>query len=298
MNTNKEIKSAEYTTLLRAHGSWDKDVKNPDYMAKTFLGMKNKLFLWYLKLLGKFCRMSFERSAPGLYWYPQVRTKHIDGILAESIQTGIDQLVILGAGYDSRPYRFRERLEGVRIFELDFPGTLFQKKRRLIKIFGSLPEYVTYVPINFNSRQIKKSLFESGYSPNKRTFFIWEGVSMYLPKESMNDVLDFIANESGLNSKVIFDYALKSFIEGDYSTYGSKNLVDIWTKAGEPGLSGIEDGQTGSFLQRRGLSLISDLSPEELEHMYTINKKGIQIGRIFGCFRIACASVNGQIAQS
>lgn len=296
MNTNTAIRSAEIIAAVRAHGSSDKDVQNPDFMAKSFLGIKTTLFLWYLKLF-RISKSVFERSSPGFYWYFQARTKHIDGIISKSIQSGIDQLIILGSGYDSRPYRFREKLEGIRIFEIDFPGTLTRKKQRLIKIFGSLPEHVIYVPIDFKSQQIKDVLFKNGYDPKKRSFFIWEGVSMYLPEESMNDVLEFIAYESGKNSSVIFDYALKSFIEGDYSTYGSKILAKNWEKIGEPGLSGIEDGQTERFLKKRGLDLIHDLGPEDLEHMYLTDSQGKQLGRVYGCLRIAYASVNNKIAQ-
>jgi methyltransferase (TIGR00027 family) len=294
LSSNKAIKSARIVATARALGFYDKGAQNPDFMAKYFLSLKFKTILWYLRGVQKILGSGFlERPAPGFYWYFQVRTKHIDSILMESISAGIEQFVILGAGYDSRPYRFKEKLTGIRTFEVDFPGTLSSKKQQLIKLYGSLPEHVTYVQIDFNSQLIKDALLEKGYDPNKKTFFIWEGVTYYLPEKSVNAVLEFITQNSQSDSLVVFDYALRSFIEGDYSTYGSKKLAEGWKKMGEPGLSGIEDGKTSSILREKGLNVISDLGPEELESIYLSTKNGKQIGRIWGCMRIVYASING-----
>jgi methyltransferase (TIGR00027 family) len=292
MKEDKAIKSAELLGLTRAIGFYDEGAQNPDHIAKNFLSFKANLLFWFMRVLQKISYNTLERSYPGFYWYCQVRTKHIDAVLEESIAVGIEQFVILGAGYDSRPYRFKDKLKGVRIFELDFPGTLFRKKQQLIKLYNSLPDYVTYVPIDFNSQAIRDVLFNSGYDPEKKTFFIWEGVSYYLPKKSVDSVFEFIARNSAPGSFVVFDYVLSSFIKGDYSTYGSRKLAESWEKIGEPGLSGIEDGATDTFLKERGLNIISDLGAGELERAYAASQDGTQLGRIFGCMRIAYASVN------
>jgi methyltransferase (TIGR00027 family) len=290
---NKAKRSAAIVTAVRALGFYDKDAQNPDSMANLFLSKKFKMVVWLLRIVQMIGKGFLERSAPGFYWYFQVRTKHLDVIFEEAINTGIEQLVILGAGYDSRPYRFREKLNGIRIFELDFPGTLSFKKQKLLKLYSSLPKNVTYIPIDFNSQSIKDVLFESGYDADKKTFFIWEGVSYYLPNKSFDAVLEFVAKYSQPNSSIAFDYAIRSFIEGDYSTYGAKKLAETWEKMGEPGLSGIEDGATDRFLRERGLRIISDLGSDNLEKIYATNNNGEQIGRIWGCMRIVYASVIG-----
>ena len=250
---NRAVRSAAIVTAVRALGFYDKDAQNPDYMAILFLSRKLKIMVWLLRIVQKIGKGYLERSAPGFYWYFQVRTKHIDAILEKAINTGIEQLVILGAGYDSRPYRFKEKLNGIRVFEVDFPGTLSTKKQKLIKLYGSLPKYVRYIPIDFNSQSIKDVLLENGYEADRKTFFIWEGVSYYLTNNSFDAVLEFAAKNSPPTSSIAFDYAIRSFIEGDYSTYGAKKLADTWEKMGEPGLSGIEDGATDRFLKRKGI---------------------------------------------
>jgi methyltransferase (TIGR00027 family) len=290
---NKAVRSAAIVTAVRALGFYDKNAQNPDYMAILFLSRKFKIMVWFLRIAQKIGKGFLERSAPGFYWYFQVRTKHLDAILEKAITTGIEQLVILGAGYDSRPYRFEEKLDGIRVFEVDFPGTLSSKKQKLLKLYRSLPKHVKYIPIDFNSQSIKDVLFESGYEADKKTFFIWEGVSYYLPTKSFDAVLEFVAKNSLPGSSIAFDYAIRSFIEGDYSTYGAKKLADTWEKMGEPGLSGIEDGATDRFLRQRGLSVISDFGPDKLEQIFATSKNGEQIGRIWGCMRIVYASVIG-----
>jgi methyltransferase (TIGR00027 family) len=290
---DKAKRSAAIVTAVRALGFYDKDAQNPDSMAIFFLSRKFKIMVWFLRIVQIIGKGFLERSAPGFYWYFQVRTKHLDAILEKAINTGIEQLVILGAGYDSRPYRFREMLNGIRIFEVDLPGTLSFKKQKLLKLYSSLPKHVTYIPIDFNSQSIKDVLFKGGYEADKKTLFIWEGVSYYLTNDSFDAVLEFVAKNSLPDSSIAFDYAIRSFIEGDYSTYGAKKLAETWEKMGEPGLSGIENGATDSFLRERGLSIISDIGSDELERIFATNKDGEQIGRIWGCMRIAHASVIG-----
>lgn len=62
-----------------------------------------------------------ERRMPGSLGSILCRTRYIDDVVQRSLQAGLDQLVILGAGFDSRAYRIAG-LENVRVFEVDLPG--------------------------------------------------------------------------------------------------------------------------------------------------------------------------------
>jgi len=291
-SNQQAIKSAETVALFRAIGACDKDAQNPDYLAKEILSKKTRMIYWSARLTLKSSKRLLERGIPGGYWYFQARTRYIDDALEKALRDGCEQIVILGAGYDTRSYRFHKELSGARIFEVDFPGTQINKKDKLRKLFGSLPKQVIYVPVDFNSQALEDVLPASGYDSNKKTFFIWEGVSMYLPEASVNHVLDFVTKNAPLGSSIVFDYALRSFIEGDYSTYGSELLAKRWEKVGEPGLFGIEDGATELFLRERGFNVLSDVGPEELESAYTTGNDGKQKGCVFGCLRISWASLN------
>ena len=92
-----------------------------------------------------------------------VRERHIDEYLKTCLAHGVQQVVILGAGYDARAYRFDEFKRGVKVFEVDHPATQQAKLKKLAKIFGGVPQYVTYVPIDFNTQTLEQRLRECGY---------------------------------------------------------------------------------------------------------------------------------------
>ena len=225
------------------------------------------------------------------YCFVNARTKHIDATLTEALNSGIEQFVILAAGNDSRPYRFREELSGIRIFELDFPGTQKQKKDMLSKLFKTVPDHVTYVPIDFNSQPLKEVLEAEDYDYGKKTFFTWEGCANYLPKTVVNSVLEFAAKNSPAGSSIVFDYVTRSFAERDYSAYGAKRYAKAFERMGEPCLSGIEDGEVDTYLRERGLSVVSILGPADLEARYLRKLNGTLQGRLPGFFRVAYAEV-------
>jgi len=116
-----------------------------------------------------------KNPAPGMVGAMLSRTRYVDEVLLQDLGGGARQVVILGAGFDSRAYRFRERLEGVRLFEVDYGPTQEYKKRRLQEIFGSVPKHVQYVAMDFNRDDLATQLRKNGYSPKERTLFIWEG---------------------------------------------------------------------------------------------------------------------------
>src|SRR5512139_2654490 len=134
---------------------------------------------WMYYVLGFFIRSGYaEWRGPGVNGFLAARDRYIDDVLQNSLSEGLQQLVILGAGYDSRSYRFD--LTGVKVFEVDHPATQVDKLAKLQATFGKIPEHVTYVPVDFNTQTLERCLLESGYDPKRKTLFIWQGVSMYL----------------------------------------------------------------------------------------------------------------------
>ena len=119
-----------------------------------------------------------DNHFPGLRNYVVARARHFDEVITLAAKTGLLQLVILGAGYDTRAYRIKEFTGRVRVFELDHPDTQQVKKEKIREIFGGLPEDVVYVPVDFETQDFGSLLLESGYSPEKKTLFVMEGVIM------------------------------------------------------------------------------------------------------------------------
>jgi methyltransferase (TIGR00027 family) len=141
------------------------------------------------------------------------RERYIDDYLQAALDDGLEQLVILGTGYDSRACRF-ERLKDCKVFEVDHPATQQAKIVKLKKILGALPAHVVFVPIDFETQTLEQRLVECGYNEHKKTLFIWQGVTQYLTPEAVDSTLAFVASHSGQGSSIIFDYMYSSLLDG------------------------------------------------------------------------------------
>jgi len=96
------------------------------------------------------------------------------------------QVVICGAGFDSRAHRLHVP-RGVRFFELDLaqhPGVQEYKVAQLAK-YGLSSDGIVHLPIDFKRESISEVLMRGGHDPRKPTIFLWEGVTMYLNKEAI-----------------------------------------------------------------------------------------------------------------
>ena len=90
------------------------------------------------------------------------RVRYFDDFVRKLINERLEQLVILGAGYDTRAYRIEELKGRVKVFEVDHPGTQHFKMEKIKEIFGSIPEHVVYVPIDFEKETLSEELFAKG----------------------------------------------------------------------------------------------------------------------------------------
>jgi len=254
------------------------------------------------KLMGPFWRLfsqvgffrrrlirALDKEDTGLANFVVGRTRYIDDLLNAQIDDGIKQLVILGAGYDSRAYRF-SRLEGqVKVFELDEVATLKLKFARVRFALRSFPKNLVYVAIDFNRDKLETRLSQSGYDKNLKTFFIWEGVTNYIRPEAVDRTLAFIASNSGPGSCVVFDYYFASVVDGTSKLNESRKARDTAAKVGEPLLFGINSDRLAGFLSSRGFELAQNVNAESLKEMYFKVKS--QQRKVFPLIAIATARV-------
>ena len=208
-----------------------------------------------------------ERKGPGVLGFLAARCRYIDDYLQVRLEMGLDQLVILGAGLDSRAYRFKQ-LEGhVKVFEVDHPATQQVKIGKLAKIFGRLPGHVTYVPVDFDAETLQK-LFNFGYRPQIKTLFIWEGVVLYITAEAVDQTLEFVLKNSGSGSSIIFDYAYASALTAVHKRGEIARMQRAKQYTGEGLVFGIEEGQVEEFLGARGYTQIQNVTSEDLKRLY------------------------------
>ncbi len=207
-----------------------------------------------------------EKLFPGLSSSIIIRVRYFDDYIEKLVNDGLEQLVILGAGYDTRAYRIT-RLNQVTVFEVDHPNTQSFKIEKINQILKSTPDNVFYVPVDFETEDIGPKLFEYGYDPLKKTLFIMEGLIMYIPEESVLNTLKFIQNNSGKGSAIIFDYYPRSVIDGTCKQEMGHNIRNFVKDQSEPLQFGIEDGKLEEFLSNRGFKNIHNVSSDEYKKL-------------------------------
>jgi methyltransferase (TIGR00027 family) len=209
-----------------------------------------------------------DRRFPGAAGELLARTRYIDDYLKARIDDGIAQLVILGAGFDTRAYRFDGLKGNVKVFEVDHPATQKVKTETINRIFGSLPENIIYVPIDFEKESLSVRLLESCYNKNLKTLFIWDGVTMYLSAEAVDETLGFVTKNSGKGSSIIFDYIFKSVVDGTCELKEAKKARKCFRRTDEHLLFGIEEGSIEEFLCERGFYQVKNVTSDFLKDTY------------------------------
>ena len=209
-----------------------------------------------------------DREDTGMANWIVGRTRYIDDFVKAEIEQGIKQLVILGAGYDTRAYRLHELEQLVKVLELDHLGTLKFKVAKVKIALKWFPKNLVYVPIDFTVDRLEAKLVPEIYDRNLRTLFIWEGVTMYLTAEAVDQTLASIAGNSGKGSSVVFDYLFESVVDGTSDLTEAKKLRWTTARLHEPLLFGIREDSIEGFLSSRGFDLVQNLSGKSLKDAY------------------------------
>ncbi len=141
---------------------------------------------------------------PGLRAYIEARTRFFDRALLRACGTGVQQVVVVGAGYDGRALRYRQ--PGVTFFELDHPVTQEDKRRRLAEL-GVEAGDVRFVPIDFGHQAPADVLAGAGHDPDRPTHFMCEGVTPYIPLDALHATFTSLRSCAGAGSTFAVDWA-------------------------------------------------------------------------------------------
>ena len=232
---------------------------------------------WRLALLA--ARLSAVRRAiealydaiggPGPRASAIARTKLIDDLIQEAAAS-IDQLVILGAGYDTRAHRL-ECLSGHVIYEADHPNTQADKHAVLARTHSASGTTIAYVPIDFEHDDLVAALLSSGYHNDHRSMFLWEGVTQYLSADAVDATLAAIRGTARRGDTLLFTYVEDAVVRGEQDRFPEAAKWLRGTAArGEPWIFGISPRDISEFLHVRGFCLVSDQSTREAGERYFI----------------------------
>jgi methyltransferase (TIGR00027 family) len=234
-----------------------------------------------------------NRIPPGMYEFMIARTAFFDQVVQGALRDDIPQIVFLGAGYDSRSCRFKEMIQNTRIFELDIQPTQQHKMALLHQAGIPIPDQLVFVSINFNTDNIGERLSRAGFNGNKKSLFVWEGVTPYLSAQVVDETLKTIASISRAGSLIGFDY--ESQLPERSNDTGMKQIREYMRKQhpNEPILFGVKNGDIESFLSSRGYQIEDHLNSTDMEKRFLSVHDSTPTENIPVLFCLVLASVSG-----
>lgn len=267
-----------------------------DPYARHFLGPAASAALLAVERSGRLGDL-VGRHAPGLTTFVQARHRRIDDALCAALvrkRPAVEQVLVLGAGYDMRAQRMGKPLSGRLVFEVDHPATASRKARILDRLERAhllpAPRAIA-VAVDFQHESLSERLVASGFRRHRVTFVIWEGVTMYLSRPAVEETLRSLVELGAPGSEIAFDcwYLLD---EPDLASSAHRLSAQALSLLGEPILFGIHPDDLCPFLARLGLDRVEVARAAELQERY------VRDGRsVYPASYVACARIRGRVPR-
>lgn len=281
MKAERTSRTAQYMAFFRALETKRKNKLFSDPYAIYFLDLKLRFVtrLSRYSIIAKYISNTIQKKIPGALSSGIARTKYIDELLETAILNNVEQIIILGAGFDTRAIRL-DFLKSVPVIEIDHPNTSNFKAKIYQNRIGRIPENVKFLQIDFNNQDLDQLALEHNLDFSKPTATIWEGVTNYLSEEAVKNTFSFIS-KFAKNSYVIFTYVHKeilynpsSFLRGEKLLKDLKELEEHWT-------FGFIPSELPDYLKQFDIELIEDLGANEYRERFLPNRseKGYEFYR-------------------
>jgi len=257
--------------LIETIAGPEKSVINDPYADKFVIGSG------VIKLMGHRLNVWLSsKLAPGFHEHLISRTRFIDDLIEKTAKEGIEQYVILGAGYDSRANRLNLP-PSLKIFEVDQPEVSDIKLSKLPKDLPNL-ENITYVNVDFSYQSLSEQLLTAGFDQTKSTIFTLEGVSQYITKEAVSSTIQELSSITKDARSIFFMSYVDELLNKDPAACFGKgypnpskkaNLIQtLSAKVGEPWISFYRDEEIESILAENGYSMKENVTLEDLNSLY------------------------------
>lgn len=217
-----------------------------------------------------------DRVLQGAMTFVLARHRAMDELLVANRGEDVEQVVLLGTGYDTRAVRLASALDGATLYEVDHPATAKRRASLVESAFHGLPT-ARRVPVNvdFQRESLEERLVEAGFKPGQPTFWIWEGVTMYLEEAAVRETLDMVRRLSAAGDLITCDVwcppaeRLQKLARRDLPSLAMRLVYQ------EPFVWGPPVEQLEPFFRDQGLALIECTPAEELVKRYTARKRGL-----------------------
>ncbi len=215
------------------------------------------------------------------------RGRFVEDELARCVAAGVRQYLVMGAGLDTFAYRNPYRDEGLRVFEMDHPGTQRWKQQLLAEAGIGVPASLTFVPADFERDDLGNALRQAGFQADQAACVSWMGVTMYLTADAVMATLRTVAGLAA-GSCVCFDYRLPVTMLNPIERVINDVMAQQIAALGEPWLSTFDTTELQGQLLALGFDSAASATSEELNQRYFARRKdGLCTG---GSVRIMCAN--------
>ena len=204
-----------------------------------------------------------------------IRARYAEEILAQRVNEGLTQYVILGAGLDSFTFRRPDLMPHLKVFELDLAETQAEKLKIIHGKKLKAHKNVRYLPIDFEKSAVSDVLSASDFDPDKPTMFNWNGVSYYLSRKAVEFLFSDLSQLMGEQVEIVFDYADGRFFKTKPKTLRQKTFEGFFRSGREPLKTGFYIDELGDMLKDNGFSLIENKPGWDQEKLYPTDVFGI-----------------------
>jgi methyltransferase (TIGR00027 family) len=205
----------------------------------------------------------FDWRYPGYMGIVLLRQRYWDEVLTNAVADGIDQVLLLGAGYDTTA--LRHRLEGIRVFEIDAPPTQ-ERKKQIMQGAGLTPAgNVTWVGCDFERQSLAQRLTASGFDPQRRSVTVWYGVTFFITERAVRATLADLASVSAPGSLLVWDHIHRDVWDGTTAHVGAKRARAAMIKRGEPYRFGIDPEGANALVRDSGYVTVDQTSLPDLK---------------------------------
>jgi methyltransferase (TIGR00027 family) len=217
-----------------------------------------------------------------------VRSRYAEDQLARTVERGVRQYVVLGAGLDTFAYRNPFQFAGLQVFEVDHPATQEWKREQLREAGIAIPSEMKYAPVDFERESLEEGLLQAGFEKRQPAFFSWLGVTPYLSRPAFDSTIQFIAQMPS-GSGVVFDYAVERSLLNPTQQLALDALAERVARAGEPFQLFFNPSVLASDLAGLGFGNIEDLNCDQINARYFAGRSdGLAVS---GGGHLLCAQV-------
>jgi methyltransferase (TIGR00027 family) len=270
MDEERPSRTAEGPAIKRAlHQTLDDEVKIlDDPISPRLVDPHSHVYKARVELLEQLP----QPTRPRLKATFVMRSRYAEDCLAEAFDRGVRQYVLLGAGLDTFAYRQPSWANALRIFEVDHPGTQRWKRRRLAEAGISVPDNISFIPVDFEKVSLATALSEGGLKFTTVTFFSMLGVSQYLSEAAFDQTLRFILCLPK-GSEIAFSFVASDDVLPADDVVLVQALIAQCAAIGEPWLSRFLADQLIAKLTETGFSQVFHLTPEKANQRYFQNRR-------------------------